>query len=61
MSFWVKGLQSGVDSLALMTKLNLESDPGIKMADNLVGLAVHNSYHFGKIVVFCCDPKRRSE
>ena len=31
-------------------KLNLEVDPGVTMADVLQGLAVHNAYHFGKIV-----------
>lgn len=31
-------------------RLAVESDPGITMADNLASLAVHNAYHFGKIV-----------
>ena len=31
-------------------KLDLETDPGITMADNLASLAVHNAYHLGKIV-----------
>lgn len=31
-------------------KLNHEVDPGITMADVLYGLAVHNAYHFGKMV-----------
>jgi hypothetical protein len=31
-------------------KLEIESDPGITMSDNLVSLAVHNAYHLGKIV-----------
>ncbi len=31
-------------------RLTMETDPGLTMADNLVGLAIHNAYHFGKIV-----------
>jgi hypothetical protein len=31
-------------------KLALETDPGVTMADNLNSLAVHNAYHFGKIM-----------
>ena len=31
-------------------RLKMETDPGITMADNLTLLAMHNAYHFGKIV-----------
>jgi hypothetical protein len=31
-------------------KLAMEMQPGMTLADTLVSLAVHNAYHFGKIV-----------
>jgi DinB superfamily len=31
-------------------RLALEAEPGVTMADELHGLAVHNAYHLGKIV-----------
>jgi hypothetical protein len=45
-----EGLGKALEWTQSEEKLGLETDPGITMADNLVGLAVHNAYHFGKIV-----------
>jgi hypothetical protein len=44
------GLGKALEWTSSPEKLLLETDPGITMADNLVGLAVHNAYHLGKIV-----------
>jgi hypothetical protein len=45
-----EGLREALEWTSSSEKLAMETDPGITMADNLVGLAVHNAYHFGKIV-----------
>jgi uncharacterized damage-inducible protein DinB len=44
------GFREALEWTSSPEKLAMETDPGITMADNLVGLAVHNAYHFGKIV-----------
>lgn len=44
------GVAKVLDWAAAPEKLAIETDPGITMADNLAGLAVHNAYHFGKIM-----------
>jgi hypothetical protein len=44
------GLEKVLEWTSSPEKLAMETDPGITMADNLVGLAVHNAYHLGKIV-----------
>lgn len=46
-------LQSARDAVARAESpewLALEFDPGVTMAEELQALAVHNAYHFGKIV-----------
>lgn len=45
-----EGLEKVLEWTSSPEKLAMETDPGITMADNLVGLAVHNAYHLGKIV-----------
>jgi uncharacterized damage-inducible protein DinB len=45
-----EGLEKALEWTSSPEKLAMETDPGITMADNLVGSAVHNAYHFGKIV-----------
>lgn len=44
------GLEKVLEWTSSPAKLAVETDLGITMADNLVGLAVHNAYHLGKIV-----------
>ena len=44
------GVARALDWAATPENLSLEVDPGVTMADVLQGLAVHNAYHFGKIV-----------
>ena len=44
------GLKEALEWTRSPERLAIETDPGITMADNLVGLAIHNAYHFGKIV-----------
>ena len=44
------GLEKVLEWTTSEEKLKVETESGITMADNLVGLAVHNAYHFGKIV-----------
>lgn len=50
----VREFQAGAEEAlawaASPERMALETDPGITMADNLASLAVHNAYHFGKIV-----------
>jgi hypothetical protein len=45
-----EGIEKVLEWTSSTEKLATETDPGITMADNLVGLAVHNAYHLGKIV-----------
>ncbi|MCA9839609.1 MAG: DinB family protein [Trueperaceae bacterium] len=45
-----EGLEEALAWTRSPEKLGHETDPGITMADNLTSLAVHNAYHFGKIV-----------
>jgi hypothetical protein len=45
-----EGVREALEWTSSLEKLAMESDPGITMADNLVGLAVHNFCHFSKIV-----------
>jgi hypothetical protein len=45
-----EGLENVLEWTSSPEKLAVETDPEITMADNLVGLAVHNAYHFGKIM-----------
>ena len=47
---YFSGVSQALDWAASPEKLKLEVDPGVTMADVLQGLAVHNAYHFGKIV-----------
>ena len=47
---YFSGVTQALAWTASPEKLNLEVDPGVTMADVLQGLAVHNAYHFGKIV-----------
>lgn len=44
------GVEEALSWTTTPERLNHETDPGITMADVLHGLAVHNAYHFGKIV-----------
>ncbi len=44
------GLKEALEWTRSPERLAMETDPAITMADNLVGLAIHNAYHFGKIV-----------
>ncbi|MFC4456195.1 hypothetical protein [Deinococcus sonorensis] len=44
------GLRQAYEWTASQERLDHETDPGSSMADVLRGLAVHNAYHFGKIV-----------
>jgi uncharacterized damage-inducible protein DinB len=50
----VEEFLSGIEQALRWTRspelLALETDPGTTMAEELRGLAVHNSYHLGKIV-----------
>lgn len=47
---FLDGLEQTLAWTTSPEKLELETDPGITMADNLHSLAVHNAYHLGKIV-----------
>jgi uncharacterized damage-inducible protein DinB len=47
---FLSGLEKALEWTVAPEKLEMESDPGITMDDNLVSLAVHNAYHLGKIV-----------
>lgn len=44
------GLERALGWTLSEEKLNMETDPGVTMADVLQSLAVHSSYHLGKIV-----------
>ena len=44
------GLGQAYDWTATAEKRDHEVDPGVTMAEVIRGLAVHNAYHFGKIV-----------
>ena len=46
----LSGLEKALEWTESPETLNVESDPGVTMSDNLVALAVHNAYHLGKIV-----------
>lgn len=50
----VKRFYVGLEEVFVWTnspeRLRMETDPGITMEDNLTLLAMHNAYHFGKIV-----------
>ncbi|MGY2892531.1 DinB family protein [Deinococcus sp. UYEF24] len=48
-SFFIT-LAQAYDWTSSPEKLSHEVDPGVTMADVIRGLAVHNAYHFGKIV-----------
>jgi hypothetical protein len=45
-----EGLEKVLEWTSSPEKLATKSDSGNTMSDNLVSLAVHNAYHFGKIV-----------
>jgi len=49
-SSYLTGVDKVLEWAASPEKLELETDPGITMADNLNSLAVHSAYHFGKIM-----------
>lgn len=44
------GAEEALAWAASPERMSVETDPGITMADNIASLAVHNAYHFGKIV-----------
>jgi uncharacterized damage-inducible protein DinB len=45
-----EGLETVLTWTTSAEKLAIEPEPGLTLADALVSLAVHNAYHFGKIV-----------
>lgn len=47
---FMTGAEEALAWAASPERMAVETDPGITMADNLASLAVHNAYHFGKIV-----------
>ncbi len=47
---FLSGLEDALAWTDSPEKLQLESNSGVTMADDLLSLAVHNAYHLGKIV-----------
>ena len=44
------GARAAADLGQEPTRLSAEIEPGVTLADELTSVAVHNAYHFGKIV-----------
>ena len=47
---FLEGAQAAVAWARAPERLAMEAEPGVTMADELHGLAVHNAYHLGKVV-----------
>jgi hypothetical protein len=47
---FLTGARAAADLGQVPARLAAEVEPGVSLADELNGVAVHNAYHFGKIV-----------